>query len=95
MAYGGFAAWAPVALVAWGLRAGGFSQRLMSQGMTLGVLGFWELIKLLFSVGLLLAAPRVVDGVNWLAVVLAFVLVLKMYWAAALWLSVVKQTKLG
>lgn len=50
----------------------------------LGSVFFWEGMKLLLSVVLLLLAPRWVTDVNWLALLVAFMLVVKVYWLALL-----------
>lgn len=44
----------------------------------------WELVKLLLSVALLVVASRVVPNLHWLAMLLAFVVVVKAYWLALL-----------
>lgn len=41
---------------------------------------FWELVKLLLSVALLLLAPRLIAGLNWVAMLVAFIVVVKAYW---------------
>lgn len=43
---------------------------------------FWEAVKLLLSIVLLFLAPRWLVNVNWLALLVAFVLVVKVYWLA-------------
>ena len=43
---------------------------------------FWELVKLVLSVALLILASRLVAGLHWPAMVLAFVVVVKAYWLA-------------
>jgi ATP synthase protein I len=42
----------------------------------------WELVKILLTVALLLAAPRMVAELNWLALLAGFLLTMKMYWVA-------------
>jgi len=44
----------------------------------------WELAKILVSVALLLAAPRLVPGLSWLALLVGMVITMKAYWVA-LW----------
>jgi ATP synthase protein I len=44
----------------------------------------WELVKILVSVALLLAAPRLVPDLSWLALLLGMVVTMKAYWVA-LW----------
>ena len=47
-------------------------------------IGFWEAVKLVSSVGLLVFAPRWLSQVHWLSMVLMFVLVVKAYWLVVL-----------
>lgn len=41
---------------------------------------FWELMKLLLSVALLLLAPRLIADVSWVAMLITFIVVVKAYW---------------
>ncbi|MDO4795925.1 MAG: ATP synthase subunit I [Brachymonas sp.] len=52
--------------------------------MGLAAIFCWELVKLLLSVALLLVAARMVRNLSWLAMLLAFVVVVKAYWLAFL-----------
>ena len=45
---------------------------------------FWELAKMLSSVALLLLAPRWVESLNWAAMVVAFIVMVKTFWLAVL-----------
>lgn len=45
----------------------------------------WELVKLGLTVALLVAAPRLVPGLNWLGLLVGVVLATKMYWVALAW----------
>ena len=68
---------------------------LLARGMTRGtspnpgaaVFGFmfWELVKIGVAVGMLLAAPRVVPGLSWPALLVAMVVCVKVNWWALLW----------
>lgn len=51
------------------------------------MLGFfvWELVKVLLTVVLLVIAPRLIPPIDWLALVVGFVVTMKVYWVAA-WL---------
>jgi len=82
VAYGAFAVVFPAALMVRGLHR----QRAVVQGHAV-MLGFvvWELVKIVLTVALLLAAPTVVSSLSWLALVLGFVVAMKVYWVAA-WL---------
>lgn len=46
----------------------------------------WEVVKVVLTVALLLAAPKLVPHLNWLALVAGFVVTMKVYWVAA-WLQ--------
>lgn len=82
VAYGALAVVAPAAVMARGLGRRG----VVTQPGAL-MLGFviWELVKVLLTVVLLLAAPKVLSPLNWLALVAGFVVTMKVYWVAA-WL---------
>ena len=81
-AYGALAVVAPAALMARGLSR----QSAIAQPGAL-MLGFvvWESVKVLLTVVLLLAAPKVLSPLNWLALVAGFVVTMKVYWVAV-WL---------
>jgi ATP synthase protein I len=51
-------------------------------GSALGALMFWELVKVVLTVALLLAAPKVIADLSWLALVAGFVVTMKVYWLA-------------
>lgn len=57
--------------------------RLISISAVLRSFVVWELVKVSLTVLLLLAAPKTIPGLDWLALVAGFVVVLKVYWAAA------------
>jgi ATP synthase protein I len=46
---------------------------------------FWELVKIGAAVAMLLAAPRVVPGLSWPALLVTMVVCMKMNWWALLW----------
>ncbi|MBC7547401.1 MAG: ATP synthase subunit I [Polaromonas sp.] len=81
--YGAFAVLVPAALFARGLRR---QQTAADAGSAL--LGFfvWELVKVGVTVAMLLAAPRLVIELNWLALLAGFVVTMKVYWLA-MWLQ--------
>jgi ATP synthase protein I len=56
---------------------------------------FWEMVKIGVAVAMLVAAPRVVQGLSWPALLVAMIVCVKMNWLALLWRprSVVKKTK--
>ncbi|WP_396434711.1 ATP synthase subunit I [Limnohabitans sp.] len=43
---------------------------------------FWELVKIILTVALLLVAPKVISNLSWLALVAGFVVTIKVYWLA-------------
>ena len=82
VAYGAAAVVIPAALFARGLRVQlGAGQENLAMVRFFGL----EIAKLVLTVVLLLLAPLVVPGLNWLALVLGLVVVMKTYWLA-LWL---------
>ena len=80
-AYGAAAVVIPAAFFARGLRS-----RLGAGQENLAMVRFFglEIAKLVLTVVLLLLAPLIVPGLNWLALVLGLVVVMKTYWLA-LW----------
>ena len=81
-AYGSLAVVFPAALMVRGLQR----QKAVAQPGA-AMLGFviWESVKVALTVAFLLAAPKVVSSLNWLALVAGFVVTMKVYWVAA-WL---------
>lgn len=78
--YGAMTAAIPAALFARGLRG-----RFSSLNAGTAVFGFllWEMVKLGVTVAMLIAAPRLVAGLEWLALLAGLVVALKMYWVAS------------
>lgn len=76
VAYGAMAVALPAAMYARALarKAGGAAGWMV-----------WELIKIGLTVALLVAAPRFVPGLNWLALLAGVILATKMYWVALAW----------
>jgi ATP synthase protein I len=79
--YGAAAATVPTALMAWGLTSSRLSRSASGQVEAV-FLNFvvWEGVKVLLTVILLWIAPRIVPDLNWLALVVGLVVVLKVYW---------------
>ena len=71
LGYGALAVAVPAGVFARALRRGGGATILL-----------WEWVKLGLTVALLLAAPRLVPGLNWLALLAGVALATKMYWVA-------------
>ncbi|WP_296444231.1 ATP synthase subunit I [Rhodoferax sp. UBA5149] len=67
-----------------------FARGLMSQFSSINAatagFGFfvWEAIKIAVSVGMLAAAPQLVPGLDWLAMLIGLIVTLKVYWLALL-----------
>lgn len=84
--YGALAAWVPALVFA---RAE--LRRRRKAGPALGglvALMVWEGVKVLLTVAMLLAAPKVLAVVHWPALVVGFVLTIKAAWLALWWLSI-------
>lgn len=81
VAYGALAVAVPAGLFARALRRGAGSAVLL-----------WEWVKLGLTVALLLAAPRLVPGLNWLALLAGVILATKMYWVALAWSRRARRT---
>ena len=91
-AYGGWSVVLPSAVMAQGITSGRLV-RLVSvfPAGSLGGVVFWEGVKVLLVVALLVLAPVAVSELSWLALVAGLVVVLKVYWFAFLMLSRVKK----
>lgn len=80
-AYGALAAIIPAAL---------FARGLMSQFSSINAatasFGFflWEAVKMIVGVAMIAAAPRLIEDLNWLALIAGLFVTLKMYWLALL-----------
>ena len=61
--------------------------RNLSGSVGLAVAGFlfWEMVKIGVAVALLAAAPRVVQGLSWPALLVAMIVCMKVNWLALLW----------
>ena len=90
----GTAAWSAL----YGAAAVVVPSALLARGMTRdlsdipGALGhavvrfmFWEMIKIGAAIAMLLAAPKVVQGLSWLTLLLTMMVCVKMNWLALLW----------
>ncbi|MGV0959158.1 MAG: ATP synthase subunit I [Limnohabitans sp.] len=78
-------AWGAVAVVIPAVvfvRALSRQMRMRQSGSALAGLFVWELVKIVLTVALLLAAPKVVFDLSWLALVAGFVVTMKVYWLA-------------
>jgi ATP synthase protein I len=69
------------------LMARGMTSRLssMSPGSSAVSFMLWEAVKILVSVVMLALAPKIVQPLSWLALLVGLVLCIKVYWVALLW----------
>ncbi len=77
----------PVAVVVpGGLLARGMARNLAGNaGSAVAGFVFWEMVKIGVAVALLVAAPRVVQGLSWAALLVTMVVCMKVNWLALLW----------
>jgi len=52
----------------------------------------WELVKIMLTVAMLAAAPKVVAHLSWLALLVGMVVTMKTYWIALMVRSGVRKT---
>lgn len=80
--YGALAVVIPGAVFARGLTG-----RLASAGPGAAAVGFmvWEVVKLVLTMAMLVAAPGLVQGLSWPAMLVGLVLTMKVYLAALIW----------
>lgn len=76
VAWGVLSVWVPALVFARAM----FRQSLQTQAAS-ALIGFfvWELVKVVLTVAFLMVAPRVVADLSWLALVVGFVVTIKMY----------------
>lgn len=77
--YGALAVVLPAALFARGLTR---QSAAGHPGAALAGLLMWELVKIALTVAMLFAAPRLIAQLSWLALVVGFVVTMKVYWVA-------------
>lgn len=77
--YGALAVAVPAAVFARGLTG-----RFASLNPAAAVMGFfvWELVKVVLTVAMLFAAPRLVSDLSWPAMLIGLVVTMQVYWAA-------------
>lgn len=85
--YGALAVVIPAALFARGM-----ARHQTSAGGAMAGLFGWELVKIAMTVAMLAAAPRLVPGLSWLALLAGMVVTMKTYWIALLVRSGVRKT---
>ncbi len=87
-AYGALAVVVPSLLFARGL-----SRHVGSPtGAAMAAFFVWEMIKVALTVAMLVAAPRLVAQLSWLALLAGFVVTLKVHWVAV-WLHSVRKKR--
>ena len=57
----------------------------------MGIFG-WELVKLVLCIAMLVAAPKLIPGLSWLALLAGLIVVMKTYWIALIVQSSVRKT---
>ncbi|MBH1957980.1 MAG: ATP synthase subunit I [Burkholderiales bacterium] len=89
--YGALAVVIPAALFARGL-----SRQKSAMHGNAALIGFfiWEMVKIALTVAMLFAAPRLVEGLNWLALLAGFVVTMKVYWVA-MWLRPARKKSIN
>ena len=70
----------------------GLYARALARGAGASFL-LWELVKIGLTVALLAAAPKVVPGLSWLALLAGVILATKMYWVALAWVRRPRRTE--
>lgn len=68
-----------------GVLARAMSRQAGAAGAALAGFFVWELVKIVLTVAMLVAAPQVVPGLSWPAMLAGFVVAMKVYWVA-MWL---------
>ena len=78
-AYGALSVVVPAAIFARGITG-----RIASVNAVAAAMGFlvWEMVKIALTVAMLVAAPRLVPGLSWPALLVGLVLAMKVYWVA-------------
>lgn len=92
VAYGALAVVLPAALFARGLTG-----RFASLNVGSAVFGFflWELVKIVLTVTILIAAPSLVDALSWPALLVGLVLTMKVYWVALAYVPRKQKVRIG
>jgi len=81
-AYGALAVVVPALVFLRGLKR---QQGVQNASAALGGFFVWEMVKVVLTVAMLFAAPRLILGLDWLALLAGFVVTMKVYWVA-MWL---------
>lgn len=81
-ACGAAAVFFPSVMFAWGLKRQNGSPNV---GSVLAGFFVWEALKIVLTIAMLIAAARLIAGLDWLALLAGFVITMKAYWLA-MWL---------
>lgn len=87
--YGALSALVPTALFARALA----KQQPDHSGAAMARIFGWELVKLVLCIAMLVAAPKLVPNLSWLALLVGLIVVMKTYWIAFLVRSGVRKTE--
>ena len=80
--YGALTVILPAAVMARGIMSPMSSLNAMSAAMGFMV---WEMVKIGLSVAMFFAAPQLIPGLSWLALLVGVILTMKVYWVAAVY----------
>ncbi len=80
--YGALTVILPAAIFARGIMSPMSSMNAISAAMGFMV---WEMVKIGLSVAMLFAAPQLMPGLSWLALLVGMILTMKIYWVAAVY----------
>jgi ATP synthase protein I len=77
--------------------ARGLTGRFASLNAATAAAGFmlWEMVKIALTVAMLVAAPRLVSGLSWPALLVGLVLAMKVYWVALAYRPRKRKLKTG
>ncbi len=78
--YGALTVILPAAVMARGIMSPTSSLNAVSAAMGFMV---WEMVKIGLSVAMFFAAPQLIPGLSWLALLVGVILTMKVYWVAA------------
>ena len=80
--YGALTVILPAAVLARGIMSPMSSLNALSAAMGFMV---WEMVKIGLSVAMFFAAPQLIEGLSWLALLVGLILTMKIYWVAAIY----------
>lgn len=80
--YGALTVILPAAVLARGIMSPMSSVNALSAAMGFMV---WEMVKIGLSVAMFFAAPQLIPGLSWLALLAGLILTMKVYWVAAIY----------